>query len=53
MDMYKVQAEKDGNYLICKKWNDVHEYLGDEPMLVTLVEMTEQEYNALPKFDGF
>ena len=53
MDMYKVQAEEDGNYLICKTWNEVHEYLGDSPILVTLVDMTEKEYNALDEFKGF
>ena len=53
MDMYKVQEEENGSFLICKSWNDVHEYLGDTAILVTLVNMNNEEYNALPEFEGF
>lgn len=53
MDMYKVRAEEGGNFLICKKWNDVHEYLGDTPILVTLIDMTDEESEKLPESTGF
>jgi len=53
MDMYKVQAEEGGKFLVCKNWNDVREYIGDSPILITLVDMTEKEYDSLEEFTGF
>jgi len=56
MKVYRVQAEEDGTPLYCKMWIDVLEYIGDvgeSPMLISIVEMTEEEYNSLPEFSGF
>ena len=56
MKMYKVQAEENGNALYCDMLETVNEYIGDvgeEPILVSRAEMTEEEFDALPEFVGF
>ena len=55
MRLYKIQVEKDGAALFCSMIEIIDEYLqiGEEPILVSIVEMTEEEYKNLEEFEGF